>query len=261
MQLLPGILDYSPSWLDRFGYGAGPAIIAHRGQHEHTTTSNDIEALDAAARDGVSDAVELDIRRLGDGTLVVYHDAALVDGPLAGSQLVQLSAADLANYPRIATLDSWARRAGLLGVNVLAEFKEAGYEAVALAALQRSIRPDRLAVMSFSQDALRGVHAVDPSVPLGLLARRSQVRPTLAQQLASLGFRPRFVELNRANATPEALATVADLGLDLVCGTTNPDWQRQLSGMRQVIGMLTDFPTPARYVRDDVLRGVASIEP
>ncbi|MCW2972191.1 MAG: glycerophosphoryl diester phosphodiesterase [Thermoleophilia bacterium] len=249
------------NWLDRFGRGRGPAIIAHRGNHERTETENDLPALEAMARDGVSDAVEMDIRRLGDGTLVIHHDAALTDGPRVGVPLGQLTAADLRAYPRLATLEAWARRAGELGVNVLAEFKESGYEAVALDVLHRFVAPEHLAAFSFNQRALQGIHAADPSLPVGLLASRAKVgRPTLVDQLRSLGFTPHFVEFNADNATVEALGTAQAFGIDLMFGTGNAAWQRELIGNPAVLGFLTDRPTAEWRVRDGVPHGFAALD-
>jgi len=240
------------TWIGRFGHGRGPAIVAHRGNHEGASTENDLPALEAMARDGVSDAIELDVRRLGDGTLVVHHDAALTDGSRAGARLTDLGAGDLVGYPRLVTLEAWAHRAGELRVNVLAEIKEPGTEADALGLLLRHLGRARLAVMSFNQRVLQAVHAVDPLVPVGLLASRAADRGTLAEQLGALGFVPRFVEFNKVSATPEALDAASRAGIDIMYGTGDAAFQRAVMPQGATIGIVTDAPTAARRVRDDV---------
>ena len=55
-----------------------PAVIAHRGASA-AHPENTLEAFRAAAQ-LAADAVELDVRRTVEGTLVVHHDAQLGDG-------------------------------------------------------------------------------------------------------------------------------------------------------------------------------------
>lgn len=55
-----------------------PAVIAHRGASAHVA-ENTIDAFRLAVTMG-ADGIEFDVRRTGDGELVVHHDAHLPDG-------------------------------------------------------------------------------------------------------------------------------------------------------------------------------------
>ncbi|MGZ4673943.1 MAG: glycerophosphodiester phosphodiesterase, partial [Ilumatobacteraceae bacterium] len=71
-------------------------VLAHRGA-SRAAPENTVEAFRLAKAFG-SDAVELDVRRTSDGTLVVHHDARLADG----RAIITVSAAEMpVNVPRI----------------------------------------------------------------------------------------------------------------------------------------------------------------
>jgi glycerophosphoryl diester phosphodiesterase len=55
-------------------------IIAHRGDHS-VEPENSLAAFEAAVNAG-ADMIEFDVRRLGDGTLVVHHDPETGGRPL-----------------------------------------------------------------------------------------------------------------------------------------------------------------------------------
>jgi glycerophosphoryl diester phosphodiesterase len=67
-------------------------VLAHRGA-SRIERENTIAAFRAAARIG-ADAVELDVRRCADGSLVVHHDAHLADG----RAILDIAAADLPSH-------------------------------------------------------------------------------------------------------------------------------------------------------------------
>lgn len=238
------------NWIHAYGHGSAPAVIAHRGNATRSgTEGNDLVSLRAAASDGRSDAVEFDIQPLGDGSLVVYHDAKLSDGPLVGRALRELRATDLRSYPDIPTLDVFATEADRLGVNLMAEFKGSGYEPLAISTLQHHIAPERLAVWSFSPRALQGVHAIDPSIPVGYIAARGASRPTLADQLDGLGFAPAFVEFNTVSGTDEAFSTARTHGLDVMFGSGQQAVIDSLRGRQDLIGFVANDPvTAGRFV-------------
>ena len=84
-----------------------PLLLGHRGtprSHPENTLIGFQAALDAGL-----DGVETDVRRLGDGGLVICHDAQLPDG----RQLHQLSRADLpAHIPLLPGVLAWAAERG-----------------------------------------------------------------------------------------------------------------------------------------------------
>ncbi|UBV42965.1 glycerophosphodiester phosphodiesterase [Deinococcus taeanensis] len=147
-----------------------PLLLGHRGTpalHRENTLTGFQAALEAGL-----DGVELDVRRLGDGTLVVHHDAHLADGRF----LPDLRAADLpAHVPTLDGALAWAAGAGAF-VNV--ELKH------------ESVRPDdrvgrtldavrahglarRVIVSSFMPTLLRAARAAAPDIERGLLTHRA----------------------------------------------------------------------------------------
>lgn len=62
-----------PHWL-----GRSPAVLAHRGGGA-LGPENSLDTLRLAAHHG-ADAVEIDVQQLGDDTLVLHHDAFVIDG-------------------------------------------------------------------------------------------------------------------------------------------------------------------------------------
>jgi glycerophosphoryl diester phosphodiesterase len=234
-----------------------PLVFAHRGNHEHTAdhdAENTIGSLVRAARDGASDAVEVDFQRLGDGTIVAFHDdtvragagIAQFDIPLASLTLEQLRGL----HPKVPTIDQWARRAGTLDIDVMAELKGAGYEREVLEALERYVPKHRLAAMSFDADAVRAVHALDPDMPVGLVPTRGADDPTPQQQVADLGFRPDFVEIADGDINERVLSWMDARGVEVLVGKDSTAEQRRLFRDERISGILTNTPTTAADARD-----------
>jgi glycerophosphoryl diester phosphodiesterase len=124
-----------------------PLVCAHRGASAHLPDNS--RAAFAAAIAMGADAIEADVRRSGDGRLVLAHD------PVGQSKVEGLS--------ELAELVSMA--AGRVRLDV--ELKEAGYEREVLAVLEP--RPAGLLVSSFLPEAVAAVRRVDPSVRTGLI--------------------------------------------------------------------------------------------
>jgi len=122
-------------------------VCAHRGCTQDDP-ENTAAAFEAAIRLGV-DMVETDVRRSGDGQIVLAHDpldGASADGLCRLSELVALAA-------------------GRVALDV--ELKEQGFEREALALLRPY--PPGLVVTSFLDGCLAAVAAADPAVTTGLL--------------------------------------------------------------------------------------------
>lgn len=234
------------------------AIAAHRGWHVDGAPENGIAALERAHAGG-ADWVEVDIRRLGDGTMVIHHDPRL-----EGQPLHRLDRTVLTRHPEIATLDDWARRAGELEVGVLAELKEAGYEADALRTVRAHVAPERLDLMSFKPSVVRRLAALAPDRPVGLLTYdlpatrvvRNAVSPSsLMRSAAGLG--ASFVGLNVSQATPRMLAAADRAGMGVAVWTVDDstDLARLIADPR-VATVISDVPGDALAIR----AGIAGAE-
>jgi glycerophosphoryl diester phosphodiesterase len=156
-------------------FGNVPAVIGHRGLGEGVVAGqrqNTLGSFSAAVRNGAT-WVEADVRRTGDDTLVVAHDAAYPDGTvladLSGTQsdrrgtlrlrtlLDELPPAVGVNLDLKSSIDDCLRIPGRTTAGLLSSVLS--HEAGA--------RP--LMVSSFDPGALRLLRLEAPSVPLGFL--------------------------------------------------------------------------------------------
>ncbi len=160
--------------------------IAHRGLHDiaRAVAENSLPAFWAAARAGYP--IELDVRLLADGEVVVYHDRELdrltsANGPIASRTseeiaLLTLLGASIGDDPkredaRIPLLrDVLHLIAG--ATPILIEIKNEGsvgaLEAATLATLENY--NGAFAIQSFSPDTVRWIRDTAPSVARGLLS-------------------------------------------------------------------------------------------
>lgn len=234
-----------------------PAIAAHRGWHADGAHENSIVALERAKLAGV-DQVEIDVRRLGDGTLVVHHDAVADGVPLE-----QLDRSLLDRKPHIPTLDAWVRRAGELDVHALVEVKKVGYERETVESLRRNLPANSFDLFSFEPDAVRALRELAPDRPVGQLSVDTAGSP--AATGAELVARARqvgasFLGLEVAQATDPVLDAARRADLDVAVWTVNEpkDLARLLSDER-VGTVITDMPATALKLRS-ALYGVANVE-
>jgi glycerophosphoryl diester phosphodiesterase len=226
------------------------AIAAHRGWHVDGAPENGIAALEQAHARG-ADWVEVDIRRLGDGTHVAFHDPRMDGVPLH-----RLDRSVLRGRPEVPTLEAWSRRAGELGVGVLAELKDSGSEDEVVAMLRHNVG-DRIDLMSFEPDTVRRLAGIAPDRPVGLLtyelpvtrrARDLLAPSTLPNAARRLG--ASFVGLNVNQATERMLAATQRAGLGTAVWTVDApgDLARLLSDER-VATVITDVPDTAIRLR------------
>lgn len=142
--------------------------VGHAGAGAHAQ-HNSLRSFQIALDIGV-DMIEFDVRRLGDGTLVMWHDPTV---PTEGGsvRLADLTAAALrALQPRgepISTLDEGVemlRKRVLLNVDLKAQ----GYEHEVLERLDaHSVAADSL-ISSLYAPSLRRLYEVRPSLQLGI---------------------------------------------------------------------------------------------
>lgn len=144
------------------------SVIGHRGW-PNRFPENTLGGCIAAAE--VADAVELDVRRCGDGKLVLSHDPVLGGFPVATTPWASLSGVDLGDGHHPALLDEVL--AALPGTPVQMEVKnfpgEPGFEPdhrLALETAERA-RPGDV-VTGFNPDSLAAVRRTYDNVTTGL---------------------------------------------------------------------------------------------
>ena len=143
-------------------------VVAHAGGAS-AAPPNTLEAFETAIRLG-ADMIEFDVRRTADGELVLYHDEAIGDRPLATLTYAEaLRDVSQRGYPipRFVELLDAAQGRVLLDI----ELKEAGYEARLLSLVfDRGFGVADFVVTSFEPGALAQVKRARPDVRTGLLA-------------------------------------------------------------------------------------------
>jgi glycerophosphoryl diester phosphodiesterase len=218
-----------------------PWIIAHRGGPPAGVEENSLAAF-AAAHAAGADMVELDVRRSGDGRLIVVHDSTAAGLAVRRKALSELRSASGLELPELADVVEFAR--GRIGLDV--ELKEPGFEADVLLALEPARADGRpLLVTSFFAGVLRRVRAREPAVETGLLVRSAARVP---RRLAASGARyllPPASALRRG-----VLDAAARAGVPAIPWTVNaPADLRHALGHPAVAGVITDLPELALRAR------------
>nr|WP_264778272.1 glycerophosphodiester phosphodiesterase [Deinococcus aetherius] len=213
-----------------------PLLLGHRGsprRHRENTLASFQAALDAGL-----DGVELDVRRLADGTLVVHHDERLFDG----RRLADLNRAQLAPHP-VPTLEEvcgWAADTGAY-LNVELKYESAlPDDRVARTAglLRRHGLLGSTIVSSFNPLFLAALRRTAPGVERGFLFDRAPgVAPLVAARLGVSALHPR-----RTLVTPALMETARGRGWRVNVWTVNdPDLARRLVDLG-VDGLIGDVP-------------------
>ncbi|MFB9994450.1 glycerophosphodiester phosphodiesterase [Deinococcus oregonensis] len=172
-----------------------PLLLGHRGTprlHRENTLAGFQAALDAGL-----DGIELDIRRLADGTLVIHHDAALKDG----RQLPELGAAELpADVPTLAATLAWAADTGAY-VNIEIKFESSQPDdrvhRTLDAVLAYGLR-NRVILSSFNPRILAAALHHAPHIERGLLVHRAyqfgplDAVPLVMRRLRAAALHPMF---------------------------------------------------------------------
>jgi glycerophosphoryl diester phosphodiesterase len=201
-------------------------IFGHRGSPRRFR-ENTVESFEGALREG-ADGFETDLRRLSDGTAVLFHD-----DEVNGQPVESLASRDLASAARVRDLARFAGHATMVlevkrGKWVDALLEEIGsWQKIVVASFDHSL---------IAELAERKVH-----FPLGL---------TIAGVIADLpGYARRigahwcFPDYHYVDA--ELVSALHDTGVDVIPWTPNrPDqwqWLREIG----CDGIITDYPAEA----------------
>ena len=167
-----------------------PLLVAHRGGAflAHGDVLEGVRRL-ASLR---ADAVEFDVRRTADGTLIVHHDEA-VNGRSINHWNYRALREYYENVPTLTNVLDEIDRHMALDV----ELKEPGYEADVVSEVCAAVEKHRVIVTSFSDDAVRAVKDLAPEIPVGLIVGR---RPTMRRPWDSVRDMIPFERLRRCQA-------------------------------------------------------------
>ena len=223
---------------------AAPLLYAHRGASADAP-ENTIAAF-ALAKEQGADGIELDVRRSGDGELVVHHDATLPDGRI-------IRATPTAELP-VAVPSLAAALDACAGVVVNVEIKNSPFDpdhdaertladdVVALLA-ERRLAADRVLVSSFDLATVDRVRSLG-DVPTAFL---TFVHPVGAEAIALAAERGHVAihpHERTVDAAFVALAHAAGLAVN-VWTVDDPGRIRALADVG-VDGIVTNVPARAR---------------
>lgn len=230
---------------------ATPAVLGHRGASA-VVRENTVEAFRLTAELG-GDGVELDVRRTGDGELIIHHNAtlgglgALVDQPLAA---IRAAAPWMATYA-----EAMEACAGML-VNV--EIKnfpaEPDYDPDDRVAQRvaewvgTAERYDSILVSSFNPATVAAVRAADARIATGLLVHPDLDPRDGVAAAAAAGHRSvhPYHETLRDGVAADVVARARAAGLWVVVWTPeDPDELRTLAAAG-VDAVIVDDPGAAR---------------
>lgn len=205
-------------------------IIGHRGAAG--LPENTIPSFERALEQG-ADGFELDIRKSGDGQLVVVH------GSVVGSHAVQSTPfekfRDLGNGFEIPLFEDVLRQFGKKTFLDI-EFKTGGFEQEAVALIKKWANLSKVMVSGFHTDSLNKVHELCPELRLGFIYNRTQDEKSRHNSPIDIVI-PQFRLASR-----EFISEVHEEELEVFAWTVNQESEmRRLIGLG-VNGMITDEP-------------------
>jgi glycerophosphoryl diester phosphodiesterase len=218
-------------------------IFAHRGLHTHER-ENTVAAFLAAKAEGV-DGVELDVRRTGDGALVIHHDPRCEGMLISDTRQRELPA-------YVPTLDDAMEACEGMFVNVEIKnskdepetsYDESGGLARTVVQHLRQINwANRVIISSFDQATCVNARSFDADIDVGWLLWRVDLASAMTQAHI-LGFSAVHPNFRKLNATVMTLAREMDLRVN----TWTVNSRKSLRAMidLDVDAIITDNPARA----------------
>jgi glycerophosphoryl diester phosphodiesterase len=225
---------------DRAGTADRTLIVAHRGAWTASVPQNSLEAFEAAIELGC-DLVELDVRRAGDGQLVVVHDARVGGRPVARTETEALRRR-LKDGQAPGLEEVLEGLAGRVGLDI--ELKVPGLTAQAMGLIARRLSPTDYVITSFRPDALIEVRHLVPEARTGLLVASRGGRHELERRVRVTGVD--FLAMHSGLARRGLIGWAAERGLPAWLWTVNDRrTMRRLADDPRVAAIITDRPERA----------------
>jgi glycerophosphoryl diester phosphodiesterase len=201
-----------------------PLLLGHRGARAlKSIPENTIASFDQALADGC-DGFEFDVRLTADGEAVVCHDPKI-----AGFEISRTPAKLVSQLPRLR--DVLQRyRDSFLDI----ELKVKGLERITLDLFLRHKPRRGFVVSSFIPGALKSLHAVDASIPLGLICEsKTQLRFWTELPI-------QYVIAHQELADAELIRKIKGAGKRVIVWTVNAPEDMQRLAKAGVDGILSD---------------------
>jgi glycerophosphoryl diester phosphodiesterase len=229
-------------------------IIAHRGGATGSI-ENSLEAFEYAITLGV-EKIEFDVRRTGDGELIIFHDAHVTGLPIGSLTRAEIARRAGHLPARLVEVLDLAR--GRIGLDV--ELKESGHLDEVLGALDADLGAETTVVTSFMDEVIAELKRLRPDARAGLLVGMGRPLPHLHSRLTELAPIPRarachadFIAPHIALARLGMLQRASDAGLPVYVWTVNDDHiLRRLFADDRVSAVITDVPARALQLRAEL---------
>ena len=204
-----------------------PLVIAHNAGLERAGAGT-LEAFADTLESGC-DAVEFDVRRLPDGTLVVSHDPVAAAGEAPSLDAVL----DLLGHRLLCNL----------------ELKEDGYVEQVLEAAARRLPPELLLVTSAIDTVVATARSLDAKLAAGLVVGRKRDPPPTRDEIAAR-LRETGADHLIAHHERAPLDVAAGHGVRVYAWTVNDeDDLRGVLADERWDGVITDYPRRAVALR------------
>jgi glycerophosphoryl diester phosphodiesterase len=225
-------------------------IFGHRGAPGYPRRAENTAASFRKALQYGASGIEFDVRRCGDGRLVVIHDET-VDrttngrGRVANLSYSELEKLDAGCGERIPLLTDVLDKFGpqcLLNI----ELKDGGIaEDVKRLVVERKLER-RIIVSAFQWDELR---PLAPEIPIGLLSSRLKGLVVAARELGAVAIHPRW-----DSVTERLVKTAHDADLQIHIWTVNDPAKISSLQTMGVDGVFTDCPERMSMIVGPVIK-------
>lgn len=232
-------------------FSRSPRVAGHRGWRTRFPDNTLAGLVAAGAEVG---AVEVDVRRTGDGRLILSHDPVVGGMRVAETAWDELRSLDLGDGHRPCTLAE--ALAALPGVAVDLEVKnlphEPGYEPDHRVAVETAgmARPGDV-VTGFNWAAMDAVRREVPSVPTGLLVGREEDFDGAVRWAAGAGHGSVAPERRILLGRPERVEACRAEGLAVVAWTVDDPAEARWLAEAGVDAIITDDPGAIRRALEE----------
>ena len=228
------------------------AVIGHRGA-KGECAENTLPCLEHAIRVG-ADIVEVDVRETKDGKLIILHDSdfeRVAGVNLSPKELTYREIKDrikvFGEYP-VPTLEEVLElvkdRVGLF-----VEIKEPPTVEKVVKTFEDFNLTDTVAVISFYEEALKGVRELNPKLVTGYIYVKPQDAIITAKKVGAKIILPKY-----PLATPKAVAFAHRLKLKVVPWVVNDDKVLEKVLKATPDGIATDYPSWLVKKREELLK-------
>jgi glycerophosphoryl diester phosphodiesterase len=213
--------------------------IGHRGAKAYEP-ENTLLSFQRAMEFGAN-AVELDVRKTKDNKLVVIHNADVNKttngtGAVADLTLAEIQKLVTDKNQKIPTFEEALNYIGSQ-VKILVELKETGYEDKVLDEISKKGLIDNVIVISFHEDALRKIRALNKEIEIGLVYVRHKNPIQSALDLKAAYLLPLYRFTHSAN-----VKKAHEKGLKVIVWTINTKEEVLDYVKKGVDGIASDRP-------------------